>query len=142
MSDLRELLQDIYNRRGELTPQIVVEEGRPPGSPLHEFLPWDDAEAAERYREEVARRLIRSVKVVYKTDPDGAERKVPAFVNLTTASNEGAHGYKPVETVLADPVDRAELLRQCEREWKAFRRKWEHLSEFGDIIDGSYAAAS
>jgi hypothetical protein len=48
--------------RGRLSPQDVLEDARDPSSPLHAAFPadaWDDAVAAERYRLDIARRIIR-----------------------------------------------------------------------------------
>lgn len=55
-------------RDGRLTPGDVVEAARPAESPLHDQFEWDDTAAAERYRLEQARALIRSVRVLVRTD--------------------------------------------------------------------------
>jgi len=48
-------------RSGILTPSAVVDEARPEDSPLHAAFEWDDSIAAEKYRLEQARRLLRQV---------------------------------------------------------------------------------
>lgn len=53
---------------GRLTPDAVVEAASEPDSPLHPCFEWDDTEAAARYRLDQARTLIRSVRVVVRTD--------------------------------------------------------------------------
>lgn len=65
--------------KGTLTPKAVVEDARDPDSPLHEHFDWDDTSAAERYREEQARGLIRQVKVVIEVDE--VVMRVPAYVH-------------------------------------------------------------
>lgn len=53
---------------GRLTPKDVVDAARPPSSPLHPFFEWDDETAAESWRIETARELIRSVRVEIVTE--------------------------------------------------------------------------
>jgi hypothetical protein len=50
-------------RGGKLTPSRVVDAARNPDHPLHTHFDWDDSAAAELWRVEQARRLIRSVRV-------------------------------------------------------------------------------
>ncbi len=56
-------LKALESRSGTLTPQEVVEAARDEGTALHECFTWDDGEAAERWRLEEARELIRSVRI-------------------------------------------------------------------------------
>lgn len=55
---LREL-----EREGRLRPADVVDAARPADSPLHSHFEWDDGAAAERYRLNQARTLIRSITI-------------------------------------------------------------------------------
>lgn len=59
MADLRSALTDIYRARGELTPQLVVDEARPKDAPLHDRFEWDNKVAGEAYRRVQAQQLIR-----------------------------------------------------------------------------------
>lgn len=52
---------------GVIEPEKVVERARNPRSPLHSQFQWDDTEAAQQWRLEQARRLIRSVQVISTT---------------------------------------------------------------------------
>jgi hypothetical protein len=53
---------------GRLTAEMVVQAARDPSSPLHDFFTWDDAAAAAAHRIAQARALIRSVRVVFRTE--------------------------------------------------------------------------
>lgn len=48
---------------GTLTPRAVVDDASDPRSPLHSQFEWDNDLAADKYRIEQARRLIRKVRV-------------------------------------------------------------------------------
>ena len=69
MSEIAQELERIARSApdGVLTPSAVVESARDEGSPLHDKFEWDDGVAAEAWRLEQARRLIRTVKVVVET---------------------------------------------------------------------------
>ena len=74
----------------------VVASARPEQSPLHDVFEWDDATAAEEYRLEQARGLVRSVCVVVTGD-DGVETRHHLFVNL-----RDGEGYRRVIEVRRD----------------------------------------
>lgn len=129
----REVLTSLVEEYGELTPELVVDAARPADSPIHSQFEWDDSIAAEAHRRDQARRLIRKVKIVYGTDPEGRDKTVRAFVS-TRGPGDRKPAYRPTEEVLQDPIARALLLREFERDWKQFRARYEHLAEFWDVI--------
>lgn len=133
---LRDELQCIYARRGELTPAGVVDEARPEGSPLHHRFEWNDGIAGERYRQVQASELIRSVKIIYSDQP--VEKSVRGFVSVQRlVDDEARRAYIPTEEALADDFTRALLLAECQREWKTFQSKYGHLKEFAAIVAGA-----
>lgn len=133
---IREALQDIYDRHGELTPRLVVDEATSgvtaAGDALSNHLQWDDAEAADSHRMEQARKLIRRVRIAYR-EPTEEEvsRSVRGFVSVQTAEGRA---YHPTQKVAEDPFLRQLMLRDAEREWKALHRKYSHLVEFVDMV--------
>lgn len=131
---LRELLDEVRAKHGVLTPKVLVDEARDPASPLHGHFSWDVAENAEKYLLVQARELIRKVRVRY-VDSRGDMSSVRAYHVVRNSTPIGpAKEYVPVEEIVADPLQKALLLRQMEREWKEFRRRWEHMSEFAGMI--------
>lgn len=139
MSGLREQLQQIYEDMGRLTPQNVVQVAADPLHPLHARFEWDDSVAGAKYREAQARDLIRSVRVVYK-DPTETEpaRTTRAFVAPRTP--ERPNEYLPAEEVAHDPMLRALVLRQMQREWQEVRRRYAQFDEFWRLVQGDVPA--
>lgn len=145
--NLREALEDIRGRHDILTPALVVEEARvgktDAGALLHDRLEWRDDVAADAHRLNQARDLIRSVRVVYaeatETEP---ERSVRAFHALPSPQSPSGYDYTPVDAIAQDPLLRAMALRDAEREWKALRRKYEHVAEFMALVAASVAEAA
>lgn len=118
----------MLERRGELTPQSLVEESRPDDAPLHSMFEWDDAQAAEMYRQQQARQIINSIEVV----AIGDSKPVKAFVSLRVGGME--RRYESTEVALSRPDSREQVLKEALSELKAFERKYGRLTELADVI--------
>lgn len=138
MSELRELLSEIYLRRGSLTAVDVEEEARPEDSPLHHRFVWDAEEGAYRYRLVQAAALIRSVKVRFVEPSSQEAREVRAFVSVRETADPERCGYQPTEEVLSDPLASSILLRELERAITDLKRRYGHLAEYRDVIRRSF----
>lgn len=114
--------------QGRLTPHEVVEASRPDDAPLHSAFEWDDAKAAEKYRETQASYIIRSVEVV----PEGASKPTRAFVSLVI--NENEREYHEINKVLRIRSERELLLEEAKRELMAFKNKYAVLEELADVF--------
>jgi hypothetical protein len=131
MSDgLREILQSHYDAHGSLVPIDVVAAAKSSAHPLHDRLEWDDRKAGPAYRLMQVEALIRSVRIIYREDPE--PRSTRAFVAVRR--EPGRTSYEPAELVAADPIAREVALAEMEREWKAFQRKWSHFAEFVALV--------
>lgn len=129
--NLRDQLQRIYDLHGQLTPSLVVDAARREGHPLHSHFEWNNAIAGEKYRQTQARELIRSVKVIYRSG-EGESSEVRKFHSFQAP--EGGHRYEPIEKVVEDEKLIALLIAQMERDWKALKKRYEHLQEFFQMI--------
>ena len=114
--------------QGRLTPHEVVEASRPDDAPLHSAFEWDDAKAAEKYRETQASYIIRSVEVV----PEGSSKPTRAFVSLVI--NENEREYHEINKVLRIRSERELLLEEAKRELTAFKNKYAVLEELADVF--------
>lgn len=103
---------------GVLTPDAVVNDAKSAKSPLHRYFEWDDKKAADRYRLEQARELIRSVKVHIEVRDETIA--VPKYVHTPGSRNQG---YVEVAAIRSD-VDRARetLAKEMDRVVSALRR--------------------
>lgn len=126
-----EELERIHAARGVLRPAVVVDEARPEDAPLHPYFEWRDDVAAERFRREQARAIIRSVHVVAQPDEQGAAPVVTrAFVSVDT--NEDAR-FEPVATVLNDAVLYAQVCRRACAELEAFQERYAQFASLKSI---------
>jgi len=114
--------------QGRLTPREVVDASRPEVAPLHAAFEWDDAVAAERYRETQASYIIRSIEVVL----EGSSKPTRGFVSLTV--NKDEREYREINRVLSIRSERELLLEQAKRELMAFKSKYAVLEELADVF--------
>jgi hypothetical protein len=129
-------LLDLERTHGELTPQLVLWAASAEASPLHAMFTWDDTVAANAYREQQARGLIRRVQVKMINLVEETETKIRVFHNVTRTDEEGIarRRYINVETVLKDDALRAQMLDNAKRELAAFRSKYAVLSELSRVF--------
>ena len=129
---VREELQEIYDRVGELVPRDVLRYVR--NAPQHfpaifSSIEWDDEAAAEEYRVRQVMGLIRSVKITI-VDAESSTQ-VRQWHSLPTP---GGNAYKPIREIKEDPFQRELLLRKAEREWLALYQRYQHLEEFLAVV--------
>jgi hypothetical protein len=126
---LRDHLQAIRDERGSLTPALVVEVASDPEHPLHSRFEWDDTIAAHKWRLEQAGQLLRVTFVVGTKKP----QDLRAFVAV---KGEDSHtsDYVPTEEAMQDPFTRELVLRAMKRDWLTFKRRYDHMREFAELI--------
>lgn len=100
-NEQRQALIDLQNKEGKLTPTEVIESARAKTSPLHSLFEWDNGRAADSYRIQQARELIRTVRlevtihkrevrvVHFTRDPDVPKDEM-GYVNITKVNPQNA----------------------------------------------------
>lgn len=124
-------LQRLYERDGGIRPSAVVEESRPDTAPLHTAFEWDDETAAEQYRLEQARQLVRAVVLMPEPEQGEVLPSIRAFVSLhdPVSDRPQSRVYKPLMVVLQNPDESAELKSRALRDLLAFRQRYMALLE-------------
>lgn len=126
-----EVAGPILNRMGEegrLTPKNVVDEARPEESPLHPEFEWDDAIAAEKWREKQAQLLIAHTIIVNEED----EKPEPVRAFFVTVEKSR---YEPINAIMKDEAKKNVLLENAKRELIAFKKKYKTLNELAKVFD-------
>lgn len=134
-----ERLTELQASNGQrLTPRMVVEDARPPDAALHPCFEWDDLRAAELFREDQARAVIRSVRVI--TDDAETPRMVRAFVNVTEMIDEDVqHSYVSLARALESEDLRQQLVVQARRDMLAFKERYAEFQGLADVGDQALA---
>lgn len=110
-----------------LTAKTLLDASRPEEAPLHWEFEWDDAKAAESYRETQASYIIRSL-YVHHADGDKQE-PVRAVFALS-----GSAGYESVSVIMEDVDKRSSLLDMALKELSAFEKKYRILEELSEVF--------
>ena len=126
---LRAHLMNVRNSQGSLTAGAVVTAASPKASPLHVLFEWDNTIAGNKYREQQASELIRSVKVSYRKDDRDEDMRY--FVSVETPDG---YVYEPSEEVVKDEILTSLVLRTMEREWRQMQSRYGHFQEFVDLV--------
>jgi hypothetical protein len=114
---------------GKITPQEVVEAAKDPESPLHGCFEWDNDQAADSFRLMQARALIRSVKIVVKTET--TKVKAVGFVRDPSRESSDA-GYVSVTSIKNDEdMKRDVLIAEFARAAAAIKRARALATVFG-----------
>ncbi len=109
--------------KGKLLPKMVVDEARAPNHVLHRHFEWNNEVAAEAYRLDQARALIRCIDMVDDED----ERPKPAFLSI---ADKAGTSYRTVGEVLASSDLQMLALKQAERDFEAHEKR---LRAFSDL---------
>jgi hypothetical protein len=121
---------ELLAKAGLVNPHTVLERARDENSALHGHFTWDDGEAAEKWRVEEARRLIR---VFVITPQQEAAEPIRAFVSLTSDRRNGG-GYRNVEAVLSDEELKEQFLSDALAELKSFQSKYSRIKELAQVF--------
>lgn len=113
---------------GHLTPRATVDAARDPRHTLHPHFEWDDAAAAEAYRLDQARELIRLIRI----EDDEHEEDPPAF--LSVSEGKAGVSYRTYGDVMSSVTLQDAVLKAAERDLRAFEARFARLIDICDIV--------
>lgn len=131
-ADANAVYNEITSIGENVKPSEIVEYARDENTELHKLFTWDDTVAAERWRENEARCIIRNI-VIVKNKNDEDEDKKPIVVRAIVSTSERMQEYTTIQRVVKNPDAYERLLASAVAELKAFKRKYETLS--GDLSE-------
>jgi hypothetical protein len=124
-------IASIEERDGTCHPTAFVAAARPTDSPVHGLFDWDVERAAERHWEDVARHVIRSVRIVVDESADGKARQQLGFVSVTLVGATGAdQGYVSTVRALTDEELRKQVEADVLGQLRGLRRRYEQVTTF------------
>ena len=131
-ADANAVYNEITSIGENVKPSEIVEYARDENTELHKLFTWDDTVAAERWRENEARCIIRNI-VIVKNKNDEDEDKKPVVVRAIVSTGERTQEYTTIQRVIKNPDAYERLLTSALAELRAFKRKYETLS--GDLSE-------
>lgn len=123
-----EALQKLAGDAEELTPIMVVEAAKSPRSFLHPFFEWDDRVAAQKFRLDQARVLIRSIQV---EDGEFEAGCAPAFISI---SDKAGTSYRTLGSVKNSADLQAHVLEQATKDLESWERRYRALKDVCSVI--------
>jgi hypothetical protein len=120
---------------GQVTPRKVVEESKPTEAPLHPCFEWNNKRAAELYRDEQARCVVRSVRIIPEPDQAGKQDPVLAYVRVKVKDEEEKTQsfYMSTAHVMSDQELRKQAIKECLALLNGIQRRYDHLKELREI---------
>lgn len=127
--------EELSRKYGTVTAERVLEDARPPDSPLHDAFEWDDQRAAEAHRLNRAGYLLRALRVIDEAVTEGQPpRRYLIAVQPISDVSVRYKEYLPLHVALADPVRRDEVLQRALHELEVFQAKYQSLQELNAIF--------
>lgn len=111
---------------GPLTPQAVVAFAADPKSPLHRHFEWDDKIAADKFRQDQAREMIRLIRIDDRTDDPPR-----AFLSV---ADRGGVAYRTLGDVQSSLDLQRAVLAAAERDLDAFEKRYRELSDICNLV--------
>lgn len=120
---------------GNLTADLVVLKAKSASNPLHKQFEWSNKKAAEEYRKEQARNMLRAIHVVYETAKEPVTaRKYEVVTEPAKFEQPERKVYQSMEEILQNPVKRDEVLARAIKDALAYRKKYSQLSELSKVF--------
>lgn len=113
---------------GHLTPEAVVDAAREKRHVLHRHFEWDDQKAAEAFRLDQARNIVRSIHVENDETESGLAR---AYLSI---QDRGGRSYRSISDVLASADLQSKVLASAETDLLAFERRYRSLTDVCAIV--------
>jgi hypothetical protein len=109
--------------KGELTPHAVIAAAKAPSHPLHKHFEWSDKVAADKYRLDQARTIIRAVKLLEDGSNANSQR---AFLSIT---DRGGTSYRTLSDVLGSADLQRRVMENALRDLQAFEHRYKELDD-------------
>lgn len=127
-----EALEEVrLKHEGFLDEKDVVAEASNRSSALHPYFEWNDKRAANEYRLDQARDLIRSIVVSY---PESQNESVRYYVSVKPSEDQEAR-YYPTELAVKNEDMRQNILAAALRDMKSFMKRYEQLQELSKLFN-------
>lgn len=129
-ADAQKCYEEISSIGHDVTAQQVVDKARDESCELHKCFEWDDRKAAESYRLDQARWVLRHLVAPVNDKNGDVEEPVRLFFKTPDSA-----AYKPTELIVQRKDEYASLLAQALRELSWFRKKYERLVELEAVFE-------
>lgn len=115
---------------GHLAPSDVVDDARPEDAVLHPAFEWDNEVAAEEYRKEQARKLIRSIEVIYEE----GEQQQPVLNYVHVNLPDTGPAYVTTARAVSDRDLQRQVIEEALLGLRAWQKRYEHIGALDGLL--------
>jgi hypothetical protein len=128
-NEIGNALEDIArNHDNRLRPEDVLNEARKRNHPLHRHFIWDNDKAAELYRIDQARALIRSVKII------AAEEVNQAAGRAYHSIQDNGRSYRSASEIKSSVSLQLSLYLAALRDLKAWEKRYRSIAHICELV--------
>ena len=124
--------EEILSIGESATAQQVLEKGRDDSTELHKCFEWRDDVAAEKYRLDQAKMVLR--QLVFTRSEEQMKEKKPEIRVFHVTEQSKVGEYKPLPMIIKNDDEYQKLLQMAYAELHAFKIKYQHLQELDYIL--------
>ena len=128
-ADAQKVAEEIMQIGETATPREIVDKARDENTELHRCFEWRDDVAAEKYSIYQARQVVCSLVFVRQDDPEQTKPEIRVF-----HKPKDAKGYMHSTKIFRQEDVDTRLLESAMAELRAFKRKYECLTELEEIL--------
>ena len=125
-----DVINSCQDESGYISAKSVVDVSRPEKAPLHGCFEWNNDAAAEMWREQQARVMIKNIVTVEIED----DKREVAKTFVHVISDDKSRGYKLTDVAIHNENDREYVLKTAKRELLAFQEKYRQLTELALVF--------
>ena len=113
-----------------ITAKELLDASRDENAPLHSCFEWDDSIAAEKFRQEQARKIIIGIEI---TKSETIPTTTRLFVNVVPTAAKKQGEYVTIHQAMVVNDWRQQVLMDALRELRSFQRKYSIYNELAGV---------
>ena len=132
-ADAETVYKEITSIGEDFSPEQIVAKAKDPKTELHKCFEWDDKVAAQLYRLETARQIVRFL-VIKKDNQEDDGNDRPSHIRACVSKNDKSGRFEPINVVVRNQDKYEKLLAQALSELEQFKRKYSTIKELDVIL--------
>lgn len=120
----------------KLKPRHIVDAARTSASPLHPYFEWDDRLAAEAYRIEQAKYIVRHIHVAEDdNEGDDPERPSVRYYHSVKDEEDDGPGYAPLTIIVREPDYHQQMVTYALEELRGWTKRYATYTDLAYLAE-------
>lgn len=132
------VVEHLERKNGRATSKDFLEFSKEEDSPTHNMFDWNDERCAEKYRLQMSKNVINSLRVVVQIEnpkTNVSEPKVvSAFVRVNDTSPSKTAEYMNIQDAMSNEDTRKHVLNRMYNDMRTFANRYEMYNEAAGVI--------